>query len=57
MFTWTCWKFTQLEEFQPWIIFQQDSAIPHCGSYAGRFLDSTFPNRWIGSDDPTPCPP
>ena len=21
------------------------------------FLDATFPNRWIGRDGPTPCPP
>ena len=47
----------QLEEFQPWIIFQQDGAPPHWGSYVRRFLDATFPNRWIGRDGPTPWPP
>jgi hypothetical protein len=35
-----------LEEFQPWIIFQQDGAPPHWGSDARRFLDG-----------PTPWPP
>jgi len=40
----------QLEKFQPWIIFQQDGAPPHWGSDVRRFLDATFPNRWIGRD-------
>ena len=47
----------QLEEFQPWKIFQQDGAPPHWGSHVRRFLDVTFPNRWIGRDGPTPWPP
>ena len=47
----------QLEEFQPWIIFQQDGVPPHWGSHVRRFLDATFPNRWIGRDGPTPWPP
>jgi len=47
----------QLEEFQSWIIFQQDGAPPHWGSDVHRFLDATFPNRWIGRDGPTPWPP
>jgi len=47
----------QLEEFQPWIIFQQDGAPPHWGSHFRRFLDATFPNRWTGKDGPTPWPP
>jgi len=47
----------QLEEFQPWIIFQQDGAPPHWGSHVRRFLDVNFPNRWIGRDGPTPRPP
>ena len=45
------------EEFQPWIIFQQDGAPSHWGSHVRRFLDATFPNRWIGRDGPTPWPP
>jgi len=48
---------TQLEEFQPWIIFQQDGATPHWGSHARRFLNATFRNRWIRRDGPTPWPP
>ncbi|GBN80779.1 hypothetical protein AVEN_256342-1 [Araneus ventricosus] len=47
----------QLEEFQPWIMFQQDGAPPHWGSLVRDFLDETFPDRWIGKDGPTPWPP
>ena len=47
----------QLEEFQLWVIFQKDGATPHWVSRVLRFLDATFPNRWIGRDSPTPCPP
>jgi len=47
----------QLAELQPWITFQQDGATPHWGSDVLRFLDATFPNRWIGRDGPTPWPP
>ena len=46
----------QLEEFQPWIILQQYGAPPHWCSHVRRFLDATFPNRWIGRDSPTPWP-
>ena len=38
-------------------IFQQDGAPPHWGSHVRRFLDATFPGRWIGRDGPTPWPP
>ena len=48
---------SQLEEFQPWIIFQQDGTPPRRGSHVRRFLDAKFPNRWIGRDGPTPWPP
>jgi hypothetical protein len=44
------------EDFQPWIIFQQDGAPPHWGSHVHRFLDATFPNRWTGKDGPTTWP-
>jgi len=47
----------QLEEFQPWIIFQQDGAPPRWGSHVRPFLDAIFPNRWIGREGPTPKPP
>ena len=46
-----------LEEFQPWIIIQQDGAPPHWGSHVRPFLDATFPNRWTGKDGRTPWPP
>ena len=45
------------EEFQPWIIFQQDGAPPHWVSDVCLFLDLTFTNRWIGRDGPTPWTP
>jgi len=45
------------EEFQPWLIFQQDGAPPHWGSFVRWFLDATYPNRWNGRDGPTPWPP
>ena len=38
-------------------ISQQDGAPPHWGSHVRRFLDATFPDRWIGTDGPTPWPP
>jgi len=47
----------QLEEFQPWIVFQQDGAPPHLGLDVRRFLDATFPSRWTGRDGPTLWPP
>ena len=47
----------QLEEFQPRIIFQQDGEPPHWSSHVRRFLDATFPNKWIGRDGPTLWPP
>ena len=37
-------------------IIQQDGAPPHWGSHVRRFLDATFPSRWIGRDGPTPWP-
>ena len=33
------------EEFQLWIIFQQDGAPPHWGSDVRRFLDAEFPKK------------
>ena len=29
----------------------------YCNIFDIWFLDATFPNRWIGRDDPTPWPP
>ena len=48
---------SQLEEFQSWIIFQQDGAPPHWGLDIRRFLDAAFTDSWIGRDGPTPWPP
>jgi hypothetical protein len=47
----------QLQEFQQWKIFQQDGAPLHWGSLVHRFVDATFPNRWIGRDGSTRWPP
>ena len=47
----------QLEEFQSWIIFQQDGTPPHWGSDVNRFLDATFSSRWIGRYGPIPWLP
>jgi len=47
----------QLDETQPWIIFQQDGATPHWASHVRQILVATFPNRWTGRDGPTPWPP
>jgi len=56
--TWICWNFTlHLRRVSSVDNFQQDGAPPHWGSHVRRFLDATFPNRWIGRDGPTPWPP
>ena len=34
------------------IVFQQDGAPPHFAADVRRFLDKTFPGRWIGRDGP-----
>ena len=34
------------------IVFQQDGAPPHFAADVRRFLDKTFPGRWIGRGDP-----
>ena len=44
----------QLEEFQPWVVFQQDGAFPHWGLMVRDFLNKTFPHRLIGRTGPTP---
>ena len=44
----------QLQEFQPWVLFEQDGAPPHWELIVRTFLDETFPNRWIDRDGPSP---
>lgn len=44
----------ELEEFQPWIIYQQDGAPRHWSSVVCQFLNEKSPGRWIGSDGPPP---
>ena len=36
---------SQLKEFQPWVVFQQDGTPPHWGLMVRDFLNETFPNR------------
>ena len=47
----------QLEQYQPLVIFQQNSAPPHWGLAVRQFLNDTFPERWIGRDGTIPWPP
>ncbi|GBM06678.1 hypothetical protein AVEN_190892-1 [Araneus ventricosus] len=35
-------------QFPEGVIFQQDGALTHYGNIAREFLDTTFPQRWIG---------
>ena len=44
-------------ELQPQVIFQQDGAPPHWSLMVRRFLDQTFPDRWMGRDGPMLWPP
>ena len=44
----------QLEEFQPWVVYQQDGALPHWGLIVHDFLNEHFRNRWIGKNGPRP---
>ncbi|GBO22716.1 hypothetical protein AVEN_46074-1 [Araneus ventricosus] len=39
------------------VIFQQDGAPPHYGNIDREFLDTTFPQRWIGMDAVMSWPP
>jgi hypothetical protein len=38
----------QLEQESAEVIFQHDGAPPHYSATVGKFLDATFPQRWIG---------
>ncbi|GBM47010.1 hypothetical protein AVEN_152789-1 [Araneus ventricosus] len=37
-----------VSQFPEGVIFQQDGAPPHYGNIVREFLDTTFPQRWIG---------
>ena len=39
------------------MIFQLDGAPAHWGLQVRAFLNTNFPQRWIGRDGPTPWPP
>ncbi|GBN14641.1 hypothetical protein AVEN_39551-1 [Araneus ventricosus] len=41
----------------PDIFWQQDGAPPHWGKIVRSYLDTQFPQRWIGRDGPLACPP
>ena len=46
----------QLEEFQAWVVFEQDGAPQHWDLIVRDFLNKTYPNRWIGRNGLTPWP-
>ncbi|GBN23124.1 hypothetical protein AVEN_11662-1 [Araneus ventricosus] len=48
--------FSQIEDLQPNIVFQQDGAPPHWSLKLRKFLDEKFPRLWIGGGYPTPWP-
>ena len=48
---------SQLEQYQPQVIFQQDGAPPRWGFEVRQFFNDTFPERWIGRDGPIPWLP
>ncbi|GBN35653.1 hypothetical protein AVEN_190968-1 [Araneus ventricosus] len=39
------------------VVFQQDGAPPHYGNIVREFLDTTFPQRWIGRGAVMAWPP
>ncbi|GBN17400.1 hypothetical protein AVEN_212158-1, partial [Araneus ventricosus] len=43
-------------QFPEGVIFQQDGAPPHHGNIIREFLDTAFPQRWIGRADVTAWP-
>jgi hypothetical protein len=50
---------SQVAHLQPNVFFQQGGAPPHWGLTVRKYLNKTFPNRWIGRgrDGPIPWPP
>ncbi|GBN57901.1 hypothetical protein AVEN_228741-1 [Araneus ventricosus] len=44
-------------QFPEGVIFQQDGAPPHYGNIVRQFLNTTFPQRWIGRDVVMAWPP
>ena len=42
----------QLEEFQPWVVFQQDGALPYWGLIVREFLNGRVPKLWSQSQNP-----
>ncbi|GBM71360.1 hypothetical protein AVEN_4666-1 [Araneus ventricosus] len=42
----------QMQHLQPTFIFQQDGVPPHWVTDVRAFLNTTLPDRWIGSGDP-----
>ncbi|GBM07241.1 hypothetical protein AVEN_25495-1 [Araneus ventricosus] len=44
-------------QFPEGVIFQQDGTPPHYGNIVREFLDTTFPQRWIGRGAVMALPP
>ena len=38
----------QIQDAGAGVLFQQDAATPHYANMVGAFLDTTFPQGWIG---------
>ena len=47
----------QFKQYQPQVIFQQDSVSPNCDLKNCEFLYKTVPDRWIGLNGSIPWPP
>ena len=48
---------SQLEQYQPQVVLQQDGTPPHWGLEVCKFLNETFLDRWMGHDGPFPWLP
>ncbi|KAG8237851.1 hypothetical protein J437_LFUL002460 [Ladona fulva] len=49
--------YPQIQDLQPNIIFQQDGALPlHWSTAVCKFLDTQYPNGWIGRRGPIAWP-
>ncbi|GBL92675.1 hypothetical protein AVEN_119075-1 [Araneus ventricosus] len=48
---------SRIPQFPEGVIFQQDGAPPHYGNIVREFLDTTFPQRWIGRGAVMAWPP
>ncbi|GBN65768.1 hypothetical protein AVEN_97123-1 [Araneus ventricosus] len=50
-------RFCRIPQLPEGVIFQEDGAPPHYGNIVREFLDTTFPQRWIGRGAVMAWPP